>query len=221
MTFRQQQENEEYRMHEESKEKSFNAEVWDKLSCIDVSKHIEKKMNLSYLSWAWAWSTLMNNYPDSSYIFDDPSILDDGSCEIWVTVNVRGKDKSLEGCVRRMWLPVMNHKNQSIKNPDSRAISDTRMRCLTKCLAMFGLGHYIYAGEDIPQESKEVAEGLKKVADAIIKAVADNDPEYVKECWVELDKDEQSRIWTAKTKGGDFTQKEKDFIRASLSSVGK
>jgi len=57
-----------------------------------------------------------------------------------------------------MWLPVMDYKNKAIAHPDSRAISDTRMRCLTKCLAMYGLGHYIYAGEDLPLSSDTVEE---------------------------------------------------------------
>jgi hypothetical protein len=54
-----------------------------------------------------------------------------------------------------MWLPVMNHKNQAISNPDAFQINTAKMRCLTKCLAMFGLGHYIYAGEDLPEVEQE------------------------------------------------------------------
>ena len=53
-----------------------------------------------------------------------------------------------------MWLPVMDYKNNAIVSPDTRAVSDTRMRCLTKCLAMYGLGHYIYAGEDLPAQTE-------------------------------------------------------------------
>jgi hypothetical protein len=60
-------------------------------------------------------------------------------------------------CHRMMWLPVMDHRNNAIKNPDARKISDTKMRCLVKCLAMFGLGHYIYAGEDVPSTEQESA----------------------------------------------------------------
>jgi hypothetical protein len=48
-----------------------------------------------------------------------------------------------------MWLPVMDHRNKAIINPDKFAINSSKMRCLVKCFAMFGLGHYIYAGEDI------------------------------------------------------------------------
>jgi hypothetical protein len=54
---------------------------------------------------------------------------------------------------RDMWLPVMDYRHKAIANADSRAISDARMRCLTKCFALFGLGHYIYAGEDTPKAS--------------------------------------------------------------------
>ena len=49
-----------------------------------------------------------------------------------------------------MWLPVMDNRNKAVVNPTSRDVSDARMRCLVKCIAMFGLGHYIYAGEDLP-----------------------------------------------------------------------
>jgi hypothetical protein len=117
--------------------------VWKTLSAINVNDHVEKKGTLSYLSWAWAWGVLMEHYPDAAYAFDDPISLPDGSCEVWVTVTI-------DGISRRMWLPVMDNRNNSIANPSSRHISDTRMRCLVKCLAMFGLGHYIYAGEDLP-----------------------------------------------------------------------
>ena len=54
---------------------------------------------------------------------------------------------------RDMWLPVMDYRHKAIANADSRSISDARMRCLTKCFALFGLGHYIYAGEDTPKSS--------------------------------------------------------------------
>jgi hypothetical protein len=118
-------------------------EIWNKLSAVDCSKHIEKKGNLSYLSWAWAWGTLMEHYPDATYEFHEPTIYEGGTMEVRCTVTI-------EGLSRTMWLPVMDYKNQAIVNPDARAISDNKMRCLVKAIAMFGLGHYIYAGEDIP-----------------------------------------------------------------------
>ena len=129
--------------------------IWETLSKIDVSNHIEKKMNLSYLSWAWAWDTLMKSYPQAQYEFLNNHFHNDGSVDVWVKV-------SIDDCYRVMWLPVMDNKNNAIKYPDSRKVSDARMRCLVKCIAMFGLGLYIYAGEDLPDgvepEKKDVAQ---------------------------------------------------------------
>ena len=130
--------------------------IWKTLSAVDCNDKTEKKGNLTYLSWAWAWGIVQDHFPDSEYRFaqfDHPSGLTtdamyypDGTASVHVTVTIEGID-------RRMWLPVMDYKNKAIDSPSSRDISDAKMRCLTKCLAMFGLGHYIYAGEDIPSES--------------------------------------------------------------------
>ena len=73
-------------------------------------------------------------------------IYDDGTCSVECELRI-------DDLVRKMWLPVMDYRNNAIENPTARQISDTKMRCLVKCISMFGLGHYIYAGEDLPQES--------------------------------------------------------------------
>lgn len=117
--------------------------IWKTLSVIDVNKNTKKVGRFTYLSWSWAWATLMEHYPQAEYKFEPPVFFADGSCEVWVTIFIGD-------CSHSMWLPVMDHKNNSIINPHSRQISDTRMRCLTKCMAMFGLGHYIYAGDSYP-----------------------------------------------------------------------
>jgi hypothetical protein len=119
-------------------------EIWQKLSAIDCTAHVEKKNGLSYLSWAWAWGVLMEHYPDATYSFDPPQVFPDQTMMVFCTVNI-GE------CSRRMWLPVMDHRNKSIQNPDAFATNTAMMRCLVKCLALYGLGHYIYAGEDLPQ----------------------------------------------------------------------
>ena len=130
--------------------------VWEDLSKVNVNQHTQKKMNLTFLSWAWAWGVMMEKYPQHEYEFKvwtanekkyDVGYYPDGSASVECTVNIG--DLS-----RTMWLPVMDHRNNSIANPSSRQISDTKMRCLVKCYAMYGLGHYIYAGEDIPSEPK-------------------------------------------------------------------
>ena len=139
--------------------------VWDELSQVDCSEHTEKKGKLTYLSWAWAWGITMEHYPTASYKFEsffvdqEGTVLDtmfypDGSASVHVTV-------SIDELTRSMWLPVMDFKNNAIANPNSRQISDAKMRCLVKCIAMFGLGHYVYAGEDLPPSSDEEEETEK------------------------------------------------------------
>lgn len=132
------------------KQTTLMARIWADLSAINVNDHIQKKGNLSYLSWAWAWSTLMSKYPESYYVFQD-NRTENGTVMVECVLTIHEGE---EVATRTMWLPVMDYKNKSIVDPDTRAISDTRMRCLVKCLAMFGLGFYIYAGEDIPQAEK-------------------------------------------------------------------
>lgn len=130
--------------------------VWDKLSLIDVSDNIKKKNNLSYLSWAWAWQTMMENYPEVEYEFKPEQYHTDHTCTVHCIVSI-GK------LSRSMWLPVMTgFTNKSVKNPSSRDIGDTKMRCLTKAFAMFGLAHYIYAGEDLPSSNERNRPGNPK-----------------------------------------------------------
>ena len=125
--------------------------TWKTLSEVNVSSHVEKKGSLSYLSWAWAWSTLMEHFPDSTYSFTDPLNLENETVEVQVTVTVKEISHT-------MWLPVMDNRNKSVANPSSRDISDARMRCLVKCIGMHGLGLYLYAGEDLPQVAQTAIE---------------------------------------------------------------
>ncbi len=202
---------------------SFAKEVWTTLSAIDCSDKVQKKMNLTYLSWTFAWETLMQHYPESSYDFLDP-IRDEhsGTVEVWCKITVASGEKKLE---RMMWLPVMDHKNNSIVNPSSRQISDTRMRVLCKCIAMAGLGLYIYAGEDLPDPgAAEAAEKLKydklcaelqDSIDTIKKGIAADDYSSASEAWFELTDDEKHGLWKAPTKGGVFTTSEREVMKTA------
>jgi len=129
-----------------SSEEPTYEQIWNTLSRIDCNKHTEKKGNLTYLSWAWAWGILMENFADASFKFADNESHSDGTMTVHCTVTIGD-------CERSMWLPVMNYKNSAIVSPNARDISDNKMRCLTKTLALFGLAHYLYAGEDIPNTS--------------------------------------------------------------------
>lgn len=134
-------------------EKSLQQEAWETLSAINVNDKTEIKGEgryaLTYLSWAWAWGVLMQYYPESEYRLHEDKILPNGSVIVGVTLILRKGEKQFE---RYMWLPVMDHKNAPVINPTSTQLNKTYMRCLAKAIAMCGLGHYIYAGEDVPNE---------------------------------------------------------------------
>jgi len=134
--------------------------TWETLSKIDVSEYIDKKGTLNYLSWTWAWKVLMEHYPDSVYEFAPNEYHPDDSVTVHCTLTV-------DGMTRSMWLPVMDNRSNSVSKPTSRQISDTKMRCLVKAIAMFGLGAYIYAGEDLPEDNSTISDAqidnLKKL----------------------------------------------------------
>ena len=143
---------------------SFAQTLWQTLSKLDVGKHIEKKGQLSYLSWTWAWAAFMDAYPESTYEVSAPVVHGDGSVMCHITVTAREGEESLS---REMWLPVMDHRNKAIQNPSATEINKTQMRCLVKCLAMFGLGHYIYAGEDLPEPQTISEQQVEQLMQAI------------------------------------------------------
>ena len=120
---------------------------------INVNGHTERKGNLTYLSWAWAWAEVLKIDPAASWVAhewaDRPAMfLPDGSAMVKVSVTVKGDTKL---CV----LPVMDNRNRAIQNPDAFAVNTAIMRCLAKAIAMHGLGLYIYAGEDLPEAEKK------------------------------------------------------------------
>lgn len=145
-------------------------EKFQELYSLDVNKYVEKKNDLSYLSWAYAWAEFKKIYPDATYtVMKDENgkcYFGDESIGYMVYTSVTAGGLSYE-----MWLPVMDGANKSMKlnaytyktkygekTVDAISMFDinkTVMRCLVKNLAMFGLGLYIYAGEDLPEDIKE------------------------------------------------------------------
>lgn len=117
------------------------------LAKVDVNQYKEKKGRFDYLSWAWAVDILMRHDPAASWKFHEPVTFGE---TMMVSCTVTAFNKPIY-----MHLPVMDHHNKAIKNPDARDVNDAMMRCLVKGIACHGLGLYIYAGEDLPQISKE------------------------------------------------------------------
>ena len=116
--------------------------IWSELSKVDVSKHVERKGKLDYLSWSFAYSTLCSYYPNNAYSFTQEEYKD-GTMMVECMITITEGD---ETAMRSMWLPVMDNMNKPIANPNAYQINTTRMRCLVKCLAMWGLGISIYGG---------------------------------------------------------------------------
>ena len=129
------------------------------LLVLNVNEHTEKKNGLTYLSWAWAWAEALKADPAATFkveMFGDKCYMEiNGTAMVWVTVTLFGKPMTCQ-------LPVMDYKNKAVPNPDAFAVNTAIMRCMTKALSLHGLGLYIYAGEDIPEEdAKPVKEEAK------------------------------------------------------------
>ena len=140
---------------------------------LNVNDKVEKFENLTYLSWANAWAEFKKIYPSATYrVIKNPTTnlpyFEDSNTGLMVYTEV-----TAEGITYEMWLPVMNSSNKAMKltpytyqvwnkmnrqfenrNVEAATMFDVNkavMRCLVKNLAMFGLGLYIYAGEDLPE----------------------------------------------------------------------
>jgi hypothetical protein len=117
---------------------------------LNVNEHTEKKGNLTYLSWAWAWDLALKADEQATYkveMFGDKCFMEiNGTAMVFVTVTLFGKPMTCQ-------LPVMDFRNKAIPKPDAFAVNTAIMRCMTKALSLHGLGLYIYSGEDIPEES--------------------------------------------------------------------
>lgn len=128
-------------------------ELIAKLLTKNVNDHVEKKNGLSYLSWAWAWAEALKADADATFkveMFDGKCFMDiNGTAMVFVTVTMFRKPMTCQ-------LPVMDYRNKAIPKPDAFAVNTAIMRCMTKALALHGLGMYLYSGEDLPEEGKSV-----------------------------------------------------------------
>ena len=125
------------------------------LNTVNVNEHTEKKNGLTYLSWSFAWAEVKKKFPDANYkIYEDQNgciyWTDGRTC--WVKTGV-----TVNGIEHIEYLPVMDFKNKSIplEQITSFEVNKAIQRSLTKACARHGLGLYIYAGEDLPEEDEE------------------------------------------------------------------
>lgn len=150
------------------------------LNAVDVSGHCEKKNGLTYLSWAWAWGELKKRYPLSySTVYEnqngEPFFRDPIGAHVKTGVTiVWEEDDGLHEHEAIEMLPIMDFKNKAVPydSIDSMQVNKTIQRSITKAIARLGLGLYIYAGEDTPEEPEEVKKEraeLQKAVDAAVK----------------------------------------------------
>jgi hypothetical protein len=161
---------------------------FEELNNINVQDKIEKKGNLSYLSWAFAWEQLKIKHPKAQYkVYERENGInywtDDKTA--WVKVSVTVDDiEHIE------YLPILDYRNKSISvsQVSSFNVNTSIQRAVTKAIARHGLGLYIYAGEDIPSaekddileeekketKEKEINKKLSKVFDDDMKEVMKN-----------------------------------------------
>ena len=119
---------------------------YTELRKINVNEHIEKKNGLSYLSWAWAVDTLLQQDPSATWDYKEPKQFGD-SLMVFCSVTAFGKTMTAQ-------LPVLDFRNKAIPNPDAMAVNTAMQRCLAKAIALHGIGLYIYSGEDIPESEQ-------------------------------------------------------------------
>ncbi len=136
------------------------------LNGINVNDKVEKKNGLSYLSWAFAWGEVKKLHPDATYtVYETPEgcfyFTDGKTC--WVKTGV-----TINGIEHIEYLPVMDNRNHSIKleNVTSFDVNKSIQRSLTKAIARHGLGLYIYAGEDLPED-----DGAKRTSEEDINVL--------------------------------------------------
>lgn len=190
---------------------------------LNVNEHTEKKQNLTYLSWAWAWQEALKADPKASFKVHTFSTVQDGASPV-MNINGTGMvwvDVTLNGTTRTGFLPVMDHRNKPIPEPDAFQVNTALMRCMTKTLALFGLGLYIYAGEDLPEGEPEVAPEAKKAvqepkADANLELFAEKMKEMVT---IATTKDELREFWKANLPQLDILKTENpDLFKSVLKT---
>lgn len=205
-----------------------NKSVFETLFEINVNDHIEKKKDLTYLSWPYAWAEVKKKYPSATYkihLFGEkqlPYVFDEGTGYMVFT------DVTINDLTHTMWLPVMDSANKTMKSTsytyntkfkkdilvEAATMFDVNkaiMRCLIKNLAMFGLGLYIYSGEDLPEiETEKISIKDANILKDIVGKIDDGDKIYT------------MILNRYKVKSfRDLTQKQRSDILAGLQEISK
>jgi hypothetical protein len=174
--------------------------VFKTLADVDCSNHIEKKGKFSYVSWAWAWALVKQNYPDATFekhVFNDNQdnplpFMRDTKGYTFVQTSV-----TIEGVTLTETFPVTDNRNQAIQHPNAFEVNTALQRCLVKTLAFHGLGLSIYAGEDLPvmgEHDEELNNVLNQLGEAKTNEDCDAIYKSNQDLMRRLNKSEQAEI---------------------------
>ena len=211
--------------------------VFEELNAINVNDKTEKKKSgsteLTYLSWTWAWAEVKKRYPDAHYEIMMPYVYDENTgYMVFTTVTI-------DGISHMMWLPVMDGANKAMKskpytystkyNGEKTVeaatmfdVNKTIMRCLVKNLAMFGLGLYIYAGEDLPETEAEEQKTAQEVAKKKLEKIDAGQIEELKKTLSENGIDEAFVLSLYKLKDlSEVTNQKLENINSHLADIKK
>ena len=198
------------------------ADVFNTLNAINVNEHTEKKNGLTYLSWAWAWGEVKKRYPDAFYtIYENENgwfyHTDGSTC--WVKTGV-----TINGLELIEYLPVMDFKNKSIPvgNVTSFDVNKAIQRSLTKAIARHGLGLYIYAGEDLPEDDPDATTKKPKRGAASGTKLGEEFAMEIAATFVEnnIKPDFVCQLYGIKTLA-DMTEKQMENAMAHLEDIKK
>ena len=171
-------------------------QIYSILSKVNVNDETESKNGLTYLSWAWAWGVLKEKFPTATYtVYENPQgwnyFTDGKTC--WVKTGV-----SVEGLEHIEYLPVMDFRNKSIslEQVTSFDVNKAIQRSLTKAISRHGLGLYIYAGEDLPEDSTPNTE--YKATQMVVKdkdeKIRENTVLQLNELFAQLEPEQQGKV---------------------------
>jgi len=167
------------------------------LNSVDVSKHVEKKGNFSYLSWAYAVAELKKRHPDALWAVTRFDGLPYQKTELGYMVEV---SVTVNGITHSQIHPVLDGRNKPIEKPTVFDINTSIQRALVKAIALHGLGLYIYAGEDLPEKDLAplvniTAKQKSEFASQCRAALANGDEHELAKLWGEWGTDEKVVLW--------------------------
>lgn len=192
--------------------------VFETLNAVNCNEHTEKKGNLTYLTWAWAWAEVKKRYPLAFFNIyenaDGRPYFDDGrTC--WVKTGV-----TIEGLEHIEYLPIMDARNNSIplEKVTSFDMNKSIQRSLTKAAARHGLGLYIYAGEDLPEGAEDAP---AEPTPAPKEKVAPAAPQASKQAYDPMPKDKYMKYVRAAANGETFKGRQMLDVWREATNAGE